>query len=184
MQRLPGESLAGAWPHILPDEQLRLATMLGESLAMLHATPAPELPAIRIDWTQFLTHQYETCVERQRSHDVDERWLEQIPDFLRAIPLGPVATISLLHTEIMREHLLVRLGPSGWTLSGLFDFEPSVQGAAEYEFGAVGLVFAGGAPGVLRRVLRSYGYSAAELDAELQHRLLAYKLLHRYSNLR
>ena len=184
MQRLRGENLAEAWPRIPPDQQLRLAGVLGKSLAELHGTPVPGVPELRLDWTQFLADQTRRCVERQRSHGLDEQWLEQIPEFLRATPLVPPASLSLLHTEVMREHLLVTNGPSGWMLSGLFDFESSMQGAAEYEFGAVGLFFACDTPGVLRQVLRGYGYEAAQLDAALQHRLLAYKLLHRYSNLR
>src|SRR5450432_4583346 len=44
MQRLAGESLARAWPSIPREDQLRLAGVLGESLARLHAVPAPELP--------------------------------------------------------------------------------------------------------------------------------------------
>jgi hygromycin-B 7''-O-kinase len=184
MQRLPGESLAEAWPRIPPDEQLRLASVLGESLATLHATRAPDLPALRSDWTQFLAEQSMSCVQRQRGHGVDELWIDQIPEFLRSTSLAPPASASLLHTEVMREHLLVTNGPGGWVLSGLIDFESCMQGAAEYEFGAVGLFFACDTPGVLRRVFRGYGYEAAQLDAALQHRLMAYTLLHRYSNLR
>jgi hypothetical protein len=45
----------------------------------------------------------------------------------------------LLHTEIMREHLLVTPHADGWSLSGLFDFEPAMRGAREYEFASVGL---------------------------------------------
>lgn len=118
-----------------------------------------------------------------RSRGVDEHWLQQIPEFLDAVELAPATPASLLHTEVMREHLLVTNGPVGWKLSGLFDFEPAMQGAAEYEFGAVGLFFSCGTGSLLRRVLLSYGNRSALLDAALQHRLMAYTLLHRYSNL-
>src|SRR5450432_563516 len=138
MQRLAGESLARAWPSIPSEDQLRLAEVLGESLARLHAVPAPELPAVRIDWSTFIADQRQTCVERQRRHGLSEHWLEQIPAFLAATPLADAAPGALLHTEVMREHLLVNQGPNGWQLSGLFDFEPAMQGAPEYEFGALG----------------------------------------------
>ena len=59
-----------------------------------------------------------------------------------------------------------------------------MQGAAEYEFGAVGLFFSCGSRRVLRRVLEGYGYDSADLNEALGRRLMAYKLLHRYSNLR
>ena len=61
----------------------------------------------------------------------------------------------LLHTEVMRQHLLVSQDHEGrWRLSGLIDF-----------------------------TLTSYGYHRDELDPGLRRRLLAWGLLHRYSNL-
>ena len=65
MQRLPGESLGQVWPLTSPKERLGFASMLGESLATLHHIRAPDLPAIRVDWSQVLRHQRATCVERQ-----------------------------------------------------------------------------------------------------------------------
>jgi hygromycin-B 7''-O-kinase len=40
----------------------------------------------------------------------------------------------LLHTEVIREHLVVTPGP--WTLSGLLDFESAMTGDRAYEFAA------------------------------------------------
>ena len=91
---------------------------------------------------------------------------------------------SLLHTELMREHLLVEHDGAGWQLSGLFDFEPAMLGAAEYDFASFGLFVACGDSRFLRRTLLAYGYRHDQLDAALQCRLMAYAMLHRYSNLR
>ncbi len=90
----------------------------------------------------------------------------------------------LLHTEIMREHLTVDETGSTPTLAGLFDFEPAMLGAPEYEFASVGLFVACGDGRALRRVLLAYGYAPHALDEALQCRFMAYALLHRYSNLR
>jgi hygromycin-B 7''-O-kinase len=57
-----------------------------------------------------------------------------------------------------------------------------MPGAPEYEFAAVGLFFSCGDPRLLRRVFAAYSYLDSELDAALERRLLAYGLLHRYSN--
>ena len=90
----------------------------------------------------------------------------------------------LLHTEVMRQHLLVTQGGDGrWRLSGLFDFEPAMHGAGEYEFASVGVFVSQGDRRFLRRVLTVYGYPAGELGLDLARRLLAWALLHRYSNL-
>jgi hygromycin-B 7''-O-kinase len=92
----------------------------------------------------------------------------------------PASRTVLLHTEVMREHLTV----DGGLLSGLFDFEPAMLGAAEYEFASVGLFVACGDARVLRRVLLAYGYAPTALDEALSCRFMAHALLHRYSHLR
>lgn len=183
MSRLEGISLAEAWPLIGGDDRLQLAQSIGEALSALHAIRDPRLMRIRQEWNRFIVTQKASCVERQRLRGLDAFWLDQIPGFLEAAPLGAEASDALLHTEVMREHILVREGAEGWSLSGLFDFEPAMTGAPEYEFAAVGLFVSCGDPQILRRVLTAYGYSESRLDAATQNRFLAYTLIHRYCNL-
>src|SRR5437867_1246774 len=95
----------------------------------------------------------------------------------------PLLARSLLHTEIMREHLLVEETRDGFRLSGLFDFEPAMVGAPEYELASVGVFFSAGDPTLLRTLLLAYGLGEDELSPNLSRRALAYALLHRYSNL-
>jgi hygromycin-B 7''-O-kinase len=97
----------------------------------------------------------------------------------------PSGTPVLLHTEVMREHLLATEGPGGaWRLSGLIDFEPAMRGEREYEFVAVEVFVAEGDARFLARTLAAYGYHRDELGPDLRRRLLAWGILHRYSNLR
>jgi hypothetical protein len=70
-------------------------------------------------------------VARQRARGLDARWAAQIPKFLDSVPFPPSSPV-LLHTEVMREHLLATSGPAGgWSLSGLYDFEPAMMGDAK-----------------------------------------------------
>jgi hygromycin-B 7''-O-kinase len=184
MERLHGRSLADAWPEIPPDAREPLADVLGECLAALHAIDAQESKVPRPDWAGFAREQRVRCVEQQRARGLGPQWLEQIPPFLDAVPLAAPARGALLHTEVMREHLLVAPSARGFVLSGLFDFEPAMIGAQEYEFASVGIFVACGDQTFLRRLLRAYGYRADQLDIGLQRRFMAYALLHRYSNLR
>jgi hygromycin-B 7''-O-kinase len=184
MERLGGQPLTTAWPHLTAAQHQRLAAQLGEALAALHAITAPELDALGPpDWDQFLAQQRAGCIDRQRAAGLDHAWLEQIPAFLDSVTLDPGQRPVLLHTEVMREHLLVTQHPDGWSLSGLVDFEPSMRGASEYEFAAVGLFVSRGDAAFLHRLLTAYGYGAHQLDEALPRRLLAYALLHRYSDL-
>ncbi|SFA92745.1 hygromycin-B 7''-O-kinase [Amycolatopsis marina] len=187
MGRLPGESLKSVWPRLSPVERSELAGVLGRTLAALHATGGARLEDIpRPDWAEFVARQRATAVERQRANGLDEGWLTQIPSFLDTVDdtklacAGPV----LLHTEVMRDHLVLSRTASGWVPSGLFDFEPAMLGAPEYEFVAVGLFVSAGDARFLRELLLAYGYLPEQLGDELARRLLAYTLLHRYSNLR
>lgn len=173
MSRLPGESLKSAWSRV---DRTGMAEQLGEALAQLHSIEMPELGPS--DWDEFIAAQRAGCVERQRARGLDEKWLEQIPEFLDRVDLAPARRNALLHTEVMREHLLTEHG----SLSGLFDFEPAMRGAPEYEFAAVGLYVSGGDTDFLRRTLLAYGYT--HLDASLSRRFLAYLLLHKFSCLR
>jgi hygromycin-B 7''-O-kinase len=181
MTRLHGEPLTEVWPRASERDRGRLAGQLGTALAALHEVNIPALgPA---DWDRFISGQRAGCAARQRALGLGEPWLAQIPDFLDSVRLLPSPPV-LLHTEVMREHLLAVAGPGAqWSLSGLYDFEPAMTGAREYEFALAGVYVSAGDPLVLRRLLTAYGYRDDQLDGGLQRRLLAYALLHRYSNL-
>ena len=170
--------------NLAPAERDRLCQRLGEAVAALHALdsrPLADLPPPH--WADFVPAQRRQAVARQRKRGLPEPWLEQIEPFLDRWAGPADAEQVLLHTEIMREHLLVEPDGSGWRLSGLFDFEPAMRGAREYEFASIGLFVSAGDPRALRRILRAYGYAEAALDSALQNRLMAQALLHRYSNL-
>ena len=145
MSRLPGVPLDTAWDRVSAQDRNRLAAQLGETIAALHQMPLPVIkdwwPA---DWPSFVSQQQARRVREQRELGLPAVWADQIPEFLAAVTL-PAGLPVLLHTEVMREHLLVDQGPAGaWRLSGLIDFEPAMRGEREYEFAAVGIFVAEG----------------------------------------
>jgi hygromycin-B 7''-O-kinase len=125
MSRLHGENLAHAWDRLSRADHERLVADVGETLAVLHALD-PALVADALgpgDWGAFLDRRRSAAVERQRAHGLPAARLEQIPDFPASVTLPRAPRPSLLHTEVMRQHLLV--DPEGPRLTGLFDFEPA-----------------------------------------------------------
>jgi hygromycin-B 7''-O-kinase len=177
MSQLPGTELAAAWPAIPRPHQDRIASVAGEMLAALHGLdPGPLHPVLGpADWAGFLVGQRATALERQREVKLPDPWLSQIEGFLESVPLTPGRERVLLHTEVIREHLVVN--PGTWTLSGLLDFETAMTGDRAYEFAAAGLFVSRGDPRLLARILAAYGRSFDPRE------LLAYTLLHRHSNL-
>ncbi|MEU0792071.1 phosphotransferase [Amycolatopsis sp. NPDC005961] len=172
MERLPGRTLAEAWPALSTEDRRRLVRELGELLATLHAVDDPRLAALApADWAEFVAAQRAKVVEHHRKTGWDETWIEQIPAFLDAVDFGTPPVVPL-HTEFMREHVMVTEG----RITGLFDFEPAMRGAAEYDFVAVGLFVSKGDGDLLRHFLDGYGQP---IDPR---RCLAYALLHVYSN--
>ncbi|GHH51240.1 phosphotransferase family protein [Streptomyces candidus] len=176
MGRLPGEDLSLAWPRSAEADRQRIVTEAGEALAALHALdPAPLADTLGPgDWNAFLARQRSGAVERQRSRKLPEEWTARIPDFLGCVHLPADPPRVLLHTELMRQHLVV--DPQTWQLTGLFDFEPAMIGDPAYDLVAVGLFLTRGEPGLMGRFQKAYG---AAFDPRL---LLTYALLHVYSN--
>lgn len=180
MDRLRGRSLSEAWDDLTPAGRERTADELGAALAALHRLPVPRID----DWDpedfdEFERDQRAGCAGRHKALGLGAEWAEQIPAFLDDVDLT-VDRPVLLHTEIGRDHLLV--GGDG-ALRGLFDFEPAIRGAAEYEFVGVGCFVAEGDAAFLGRTMRAYGYPDGALDREWRRRMLGWTLLHRYSNL-
>ena len=183
MERLPGVVLQDVWEEVPDDARREMCLRLGAAVARLHALPLDGLEVPAPDWDAFVRRQAETCVARQREKGLAEHWLEQIPGFLASVALGSRRR-ALLHTEVMRHHLLAERRAGVWELTGLFDFEPAMVGDPEYELGSVGIFVTDGSPALFRAFLRGYGWARAEWGPALQRRTLAYTLLHRYSNLR
>ena len=177
MSQLPGIELAAAWPAIPRPQQDRVVSEAGEMLAALHGLdPEPLHPVLGpADWAGFLAGQRARARERQREVKLPDLWLGQIEGFLESVPLAPGRERVLLHTEVMREHLVV--SPGTWTLSGLLDFEQAMTGDRAYEFAAAGLWIPSGDPRLLGRLLAAYGRSFDPRE------LLAYTFLHLHSNL-
>ncbi|MEU0369171.1 aminoglycoside phosphotransferase family protein [Streptomyces sp. NPDC006283] len=177
MSRLRGEDLAVAWERIPQADREQIVTEAGEALAALHALDhGPLADALGPgDWDAFVARQRAGAVEQQRERGLPEAWLEQIPGFLDSVALPTGSERVLLHTEFMRQHLVV--DPGSRRLTGLLDFEPAMIGDPAYDFVAVGLFVTRGEPGLLGRLLKAYG---RPFDPAV---LMAYTLLHVYSNL-
>lgn len=183
MTHLRGTPSSEVWSRISPADRERFVGAVGRGLAELHALdPTPLAAAAEVQWGSFRPRQRAGAKERHRALGLPEPWVEQLEDFVGRHPDPMEAEAHVvLHTEVMREHLLVEPTPGGWSITGLIDFEPSMVGPAEYEFASVGLFVTCGERGLLRRLLGAYGRSPS---SELARVFMTHAILHRYSNLR
>ncbi|MEU6098221.1 aminoglycoside phosphotransferase family protein [Streptomyces sp. NPDC047079] len=179
MSRLPGRSVAEAWPMLTAAEQDRIVTESAQTLAALHAMAWKPLTDVvgPSDWSSFLRRRRAGTLEQHRRSGVTEPWLSRIPEFLDSVPLPTSTEQALLHTEFMREHLTIDMR-GGRRLTGLFDFEPAMIGDPAYDFAGVGLFVTRADARQLRRFYEAYGRAPHDPD-----QLLAYALLHVYSDL-
>lgn len=181
MTRLGGLPLATVWSDVCPEDRIRLMRDVGVAVAKLHALHVDDPGPLAVDWPRFVEGQVASCRERQLARGLGSPWTDDIDVFLARWSPRDDGRRALLHTEIMREHLLVERSASDWRLSGLFDFEPAMVGAPEYELASIGVFVTCGEPGLLRAFLDGYG---APIDDDLPPRIMVWTLLHRYSSLR
>ncbi|WP_320781379.1 aminoglycoside phosphotransferase family protein [Streptomyces sp. CRN 30] len=179
MSRLPGEGLARTWRRIPAADRDRIVTEAAEVLAALHAVdPEPVADVVGpADWGRFVAVRRANALAHHRAAGLPPHWLEQIPDFLRSVPLAAPARGVLLHTEFIREHLIVD-PHDGWRLTGLFDFEPAMIGDPAYDLAGAALFITRADPRQLGRFYAAYGRAPHP-----PRELLAHTLLHVFSDL-
>lgn len=180
MSRVPGLLLAEKWRDLSEVQIVRLCEGLGAALRELHSVPPP--PALGyMSWPDFLRHRLSGAKAQQEKHGLSGPMLEQIDRWLTTHTAILETTRCVInHTEIMREHIFV--GADGVTVTGFIDFEPSMLAPPEYDFVAVGLFLCEGRPARWHAFVRGYGHEWRHRES-LTTTLMAYALIHRYSNL-
>ncbi|MDD2717868.1 MAG: aminoglycoside 3'-phosphotransferase/choline kinase family protein [Candidatus Wallbacteria bacterium] len=182
MRQLPGAALEDAWDQINPENRLEIMEGLGKIVRKLHEIPVNEIPELDIDWPEFIGNQLKNCRINQKKKGLAPEWLLQIDGYLETFKHTAIKPV-ILHTELMRRHVFVEKKQSGWKITGLIDFEPSMMGDRDYEFASAGLFVSCGNSALFREFLSGYGMSEAEMIPELSRKCMQYTLLHKYCNL-
>ncbi|TIM38352.1 aminoglycoside phosphotransferase family protein [Mesorhizobium sp.] len=183
MTYLGERPLADSWGSVSGSCKLHLFEELGRVLAVLHKHTDQCWFPLRTDWNSFLTCRAASAVSRHRRLGLDETWVQRAEEFLGSIDLRTPGWFrpSLLHTEIMREHIIVADVSSSPRISGLIDFEAAMFGHPEFEFSWAGVQLTRGDKRLLGALLDGYGLPDTARDTAFRRRLMAYTLLHPYS---
>ena len=108
----------------------RLAGQLGEIIAALRQLPPIGDPGLAACGLASFGGWAARGVSANSAPWVAALWADQIPRFPGGAGLLSRPPV-LLHTEVMRRHLLTADGPDGaWRLSGLTGFEPAMREGA------------------------------------------------------
>src|SRR5205823_13682022 len=120
-------------------DRVRLMREVGEALGGLHAMPTHGLAPLVIDWPRFVDAQRDSCRDRQIARGLPASWADAVNGFLARWTPRDDGARALLHTEVMREHVVVHHHEGAWHISGLLDFAESMVGAPEYDFASAGI---------------------------------------------
>lgn len=183
MSRLAGQSLKAMWEQMTESVRLKACRQVGLHLRALHRLPV-EPQAGRLNaWKSFLKTQTDGCYARHEKIGLSEDLLRQIPDFLKSVTFADQSP-CFLHTEVMRDHVFFSEHEGHLSFEGFIDFEPSMTGAAEYDLASVGVFLTSGDRAALMAFYEGYGCVDRLSDPQFKRRVMAYLLLHKYSNLK
>lgn len=182
MSKLAGNSLKDIWESLPQKEKSAACREVGASLRRIHEiklTADFDLSS----WTQFLDSQKQGCFARHEKLGLRQDLLKQIPKFIESVDLVS-SRICFLHTEVMKDHVFFDRSSGKISFSGLIDFEPSMVGTYEYDFASIGIFLSSGDRVALRSFFEGYGNLDQAVNREFRRRVMAYTLLHKYSNLK
>lgn len=182
--RIKGELVTrDMWLKLDRREQIPLLEQLAEGLRQLHNSDKSK---VDFDWKKFVARQAETCFERQKICQVNEKVLQEIPSYLEENLhlLNKKRNEVFLHGDVHFGNLRCEKQNGRWRISGVFDFADSLKGSNEYDFVAVGVLMIQGQGDLQREFFRAYGYSDSEINENLRKRLMLLTMFYEWSDLR
>lgn len=171
------------WLKFANRQQLKFLEQLAEGLRSLHQT---DKSVIKFDWQKFVEYQAETCFERQKLCQVNDKVLNEIPKYLEENLhlLNEKRDEVFLHGDVHFGNLRCQEKNGRWEISGLFDFADSLKGSCEYDFLAICVLMIQGQGDLQREFFRLYGYTDSEINENLRKRLMLLTMFYEWSDLR
>jgi hygromycin-B 7''-O-kinase len=183
MSQLAGQSLKTSWPSLSSEERREACRIVGKNVRIIHDLPTAHLDFKPFSWPNFIQSQISACVDRHTKQGLRADLVWQISPFLSSVDFPPEDS-SFLHTEIMRDHIFFSLERQPLEFRGFIDFEPAMIGEKEYDFASVTVFLSSGDRLALRSFFEGYGNLEHASREGFRRRVMAYTLLHKYSNLK
>lgn len=185
MTKLEGTLLETLWEEMDHNNKVVILGELGALIREVHSLPTQGLEKIDCHWHQFIEKQMHHCVEQHRTTGLSESLLQQIPAYLESAKmlLPTIKKPVLLTGEYTPMNFLVTQIAGIWHIEGLIDFGDAMLGLPEYDLLGPGAFLIQGDKQRLKVFLTAYGYSSDTMTKTLSNQLMAFMLLHKYSNL-
>lgn len=180
MSKLNALPVADVWHTLNHSARLRLAAELGDLVQALHKLAPPNWGD---EWTEFWAQCTTEVAARHHEEENPPHLEETIHPYINACGELDSGHRVLLHTELLDQHIYVKVENGLARLAGLIDFADSRVGPPEYDFAAPAEFIFKGEQGLLRAFLEGYGESPASLSQQHSRRMLAWALCHRYGRL-
>ena len=195
VSKINGVTLHSVWHNIEFENKISIMNDVGLFLKSMHSIPLDNISKKKQDWNLFLENQINNCTNYHAKKGVSTILLSQIDKFISQNLQSYEAenSICFLSGDVHYWNILVEEKKGRSQISGFIDYGDSFFGMPEYDFLAPGHFMAnGGDDGLkdkthtaklLKPMFLSYGYSEHELNEKLSHRLFAFHLIHRFSDL-
>jgi hygromycin-B 7''-O-kinase len=185
MSKIAGQSMHDVLSELPMEQKLRITHEIGQWLAALHQLPVTEtLPDCVPTWEQYLAQEQALSIERQRAWGVPDGIVAGMAACLEEANLSLHSERCFLHADLHDANVMVDNVEGQWRITSVIDFGDAMVGEPLFDLLTPAMLIARGDRQILSALLDGYGIPVHERNRELQTRLSAYAILHRYNNLK
>ncbi len=185
VSHVEGERIGDVFDDIKLEDQLSLADQIASITKSIHRIEANKVISDRGDWNSFIQARLAGFLECHQSKNLHSNWLSEMPDFINQFDETEFMTDSpvFIHADLTWDHFLVQKVHGGWKLAGVIDFADCRIGHPEYEMITTVVFLFKKNPVLLKKYFEVMGIPKKEMNDRLSEKLLAWTILHTFSNL-
>ncbi|MFN3197708.1 MAG: phosphotransferase family protein, partial [Bradymonadia bacterium] len=137
LSRVPGVGIDSIWLTLSHSQRTDLAAQIGQLIHSLgQIDPAPLPGNGHADWVPFLDEARRIMPKRMRKAEVNEGLIQAVIQRLGDASVAPETAVSLIHTELLGEHVRVSERDGRWHVTGVIDWADARVGHPGYEMAA------------------------------------------------
>lgn len=186
LSNVEGERIGDCFERFRRQEQKDMAWEMARVTKKLQSCPPDPAVKRRGDWNRFILSRIKTSADHHSEKKMQKKWVRLIPQFLAQFSKEEftIKKSVFLHADLTYDHFLVSRVKKKWRIEGVIDFADCRLGHPEYDLVATTAFLLKGRKEPLKEYLMSFGFKKTQLNPRLSEKLLAWTLLHKYSDFR